>query len=91
MLLRKKIIVACFVTLLIFLSINLVFYLFYTKDILNKFGRLKINEDIKRVENFFNHEKNQLLNLTRDWAAWTDAWLFMQGMNPNFEEINLKI
>ncbi|MEN2985669.1 MAG: diguanylate cyclase [Thermodesulfovibrionaceae bacterium] len=91
MLLRKKIIAACFVTLLIFLSVNLVFYLFYTKNILNKFGRLKINEDIKRVENFFNHEKNQVLNLTKDWAAWTDAWLFMQGMNPNFEEINLKI
>lgn len=50
-----------------------------------------LNEDVVKLINFLDSEKNNLLGLTKDWAAWTDAWLFMQGRNPKFIENNLNL
>ncbi|MCX7988655.1 MAG: diguanylate cyclase [Thermodesulfovibrio sp.] len=50
-----------------------------------------IVEDIERLKKCFELEKSNLLGLAKDWAAWTDAWLFMQGKNPKFVKSNLTL
>lgn len=91
MLLRKKILYAFCLMVSIFLIFNFGFYFVYFKGVLSKLWKIKIDEDIKRIEKFFNYEKEQLMNLTKDWAAWTEAYLFMQGMNPDFRQVNLGV
>ncbi len=46
-------------------------------------------EDIEKLKKIIELEKSDLTGLTKDWAAWTEAWLFMQDRNPNFIENNL--
>ncbi len=48
-----------------------------------------MNENLNKLKNYYNNEKENLLSLTKDWAAWTDAWLYMQDRNPQFIKNNL--
>lgn len=46
-------------------------------------------EDIEKFKKIIDIEKSNFTDLAKDWAAWTDAWLFMQDMNPKFIKSNL--
>lgn len=48
-------------------------------------------DDVGKLINYLDSEKKNFLGLTKDWAAWTEAWLFMQGRNPKFIENNLNL
>ena len=64
---------------------------FFIKNTILDIEKNYIIEDLKKLDNFFNTEKQNLLVLTQNWSARTDAWLFMQDKNPSFIENNLTI
>lgn len=73
--------------LLILLTIG--FTQFIIKETINNIEERLTLDDIKKLKHILNLERQSLLGLTKDWASWTDAWLFMQGKNPSFPENNI--
>lgn len=73
------------------------FFLFFTYFFIFHFLKINIlslekdkSEDvILAIETYFKRELNKLFSLTKDWAAWNDAYLFMQNKNPHFEKSNI--
>ncbi|MDI6713539.1 MAG: diguanylate cyclase [Thermodesulfovibrio sp.] len=85
---RKIIFVYSLFILSLILSTVFVHQFFIRNTILD-IEKNYIIEDLKKLVHYFDNEKQNLLGLTKDWASWTDAWLFMQDKNPSFIENNL--
>lgn len=63
----------------------------FIKDTVSNIEENYIVEDLKKLKGYLDSEKENLLSLAKDWSAWTDAWLYMQGKNPKFIESNLTV
>jgi len=78
-----------FILFLVFIAISI--HHFFVINITTEIEKKYISEDVKKLDNYIEMEKESLLGLTKDWAAWTDAWLFMQGKNSSFIKNNLTV
>jgi sensor domain CHASE-containing protein len=43
---------------------------------------------VTRAESSLASDRRNLQSVTRDYAAWTDTYLFVQGQNPEWPEVN---
>ncbi|PMP65729.1 MAG: hypothetical protein C0190_06305 [Thermodesulfobacterium geofontis] len=73
-------------------SFLLISYIFIYKFL--EFGFLSLKKEeakkvISKVEFYFQKELDKLHNLTKDWAAWDEAYLFMQNKQPYFIKSNI--
>lgn len=73
------------------LSLTAFTYNLFIKNEVSNLEKTYIKENLTQLNTYLDTEKDSLLSLTKDWAAWTDAWLFMKGKNPNFPENNITI
>uniref|UniRef100_A0A7V6CE23 diguanylate cyclase n=1 Tax=Thermodesulfobacterium geofontis TaxID=1295609 RepID=A0A7V6CE23_9BACT len=83
-----------FLLLFIFISsFLLISYFFIFKFLESSFIFLEKEEAKKvlnKVEFYLQNEMTELHNLTKDWAAWDDAYLFMENKNSEkFVKTNL--
>ncbi len=83
-----------FLLLILFFSFFFIFltYFFIFDFLKSKFLSIEKNKSIQitqGLENYFKKELENLYNLTKDWAAWDDAYFFMQNRNPNFIKSNI--
>ncbi len=82
---------------LVFISIISFIFLFLTYFVIFNLLKIEIISiekeksiiKIKNLENYFQKELTNLYNLTKDWAAWDDAYFFMQNRNSKFVESNI--
>ncbi|GAQ95709.1 diguanylate cyclase (GGDEF) domain-containing protein [Thermodesulfovibrio aggregans] len=88
---RKKIILVYSICIGIFIVLNLIIYSGYIKKILNEFEKQNIIESVNRLKKILALEEENLLNMTKDWAAWNEAWLYLQDKNPAFVSNNLTV
>jgi diguanylate cyclase (GGDEF)-like protein len=61
--------------------------------VLPTFVALEAREAVKdagRVSEAFSAEAADLAKLTRDWAAWEETWMYVQGDNPGYAAENLR-
>lgn len=78
--------------LLIFIALSsYIFVEVIIKSTLLEIERNLVEEQVKRVCVSIENDQKRLLGLTKDWAEWTDAWLFMRGKNPSFPKENLTV
>jgi diguanylate cyclase (GGDEF)-like protein len=74
-------------------SFLLISYLFIFKFLESNFLSLEkenSKDRVNKIENYFQKEITKLHNLTKDWAAWDDAYLFMENKNSKkFIKANL--
>ncbi|GAB6182592.1 hypothetical protein JCM13991_03330 [Thermodesulfovibrio hydrogeniphilus] len=83
-----------FILLYIFyglLSIVLIFsfYQAFIKNFVNTIEEKVISDDTSKLKIYIQSEYENLLGLTKDWAAWDDARLYMQNKNPSFDIVNI--
>lgn len=64
-------------------------YHFFIKDEVLGIEKNYVKEDLLLLNKYIDLEQENLLSITKDWAAWTDAWLFIQGKNPTFAKNNI--
>ena len=86
---KKKIFFVYFLFIASLILSTIFIHQFFIKSTILDIEKNYIIEDLKKLDNYFHTEKQNLLGLTKDWSSWTDAWLFMQNKNPSFIENNL--
>ncbi|MCS7278758.1 MAG: diguanylate cyclase [Thermodesulfobacteriaceae bacterium] len=89
--LKPKFVLASLFLLTIFLISSLLLYQFFLKEILLELEKKFVTNRIKQLLTYLEIEKEGLLGFTKDWAAWSEAYLFLKGKNPNFPKVNLTV
>lgn len=51
--------------------------------------KIDVEEKIEIVENEIDYRLNELTTDVASWAIWDDTYLFAQGLNENYREVNL--
>ncbi|MCR2805664.1 sensor domain-containing diguanylate cyclase [Paenibacillus soyae] len=46
--------------------------------------------DAKRVRNYLDGDMQSLARTNTDWAVWDDTYLFLQGQQPEYMDVNLQ-
>lgn len=80
------------ITILTFLLIGGILYPVLKSVLLERFQQLEQKfalKDLDRVMGAFQSEAENLIQKSRDWAAWDDTYNFMTGSNPGFMEDNI--
>ena len=88
---KKKIIFVYSLFIVSLILSTILIHQFFIKNTILDIEKNYLVEDLTQLDNYFETEKQNLLDLTKDWSAWTDAWLFMQDKNPSFIKNNLTI
>jgi len=88
---KKKIILVYSLFIFVLILSTILIHQFFIKNTILDIEKNYLVEDLTQLDNYFETEKQNLLALTKDWSAWTDAWLFMQNKNPSFIKNNLTI
>jgi sensor domain CHASE-containing protein len=45
-------------------------------------------DEVRRTAYFLNHTVENLDQVLAEWSSWDETYLFVQGQNPTFPEIN---
>ncbi len=86
---KRKFIILYIIYSLFSVALIFSFYQIFIKNFVNTIEEKVISDDAGRLKIYIQSEYENLLGLTKDWAAWTDAWLYMQNKNPSFEAGNI--
>jgi diguanylate cyclase (GGDEF)-like protein len=89
MTIRKRILLYSVLALSAFLA---AVYLASRIALLSGFSRLESNyahENVRRIENHFEDEENQLITNARDYAQWDRTYDFMRTRNPEYVRTEL--
>ncbi|SIS42233.1 diguanylate cyclase domain-containing protein [Salimicrobium flavidum] len=82
-----------FIILIIFIGLFLSLLFFIIRPQLleeaHKYDQRSLEEDITRVENYIEMEKDSLLRLNRDWAVWDATYNFINDKDENYLTSNL--
>ncbi len=65
------------------------FYQLIIKNFVETVEKKIVSDDVVKLKKYLESEFEALLGLTKDWAAWTDAWLYMQNKNHSFADVNI--
>jgi signal transduction histidine kinase len=85
---KKALIAVAVLTLSIFMVLSAVANLV----LLRSFEALEENEtreSVARTKNVLSNEFSEMDGKVADWAFWDDTYLFVQGQNPNYVDLNL--
>lgn len=85
----KRLFFLLFITILLFLSVSYLFISNFSKETFLSLEKEEAKAHAEKIELYFERELTNLYNLTKDWAAWDDAYLFMQNKNPDFVKKNI--
>ncbi len=88
---KSKLFVFCFAFIVFSTLLTFLFLQFFAKTIVSQIEKKVLEDSLANVKAYMEREANELLSLTKDWAAWDDAWLYMQGKARRFVETNLGI
>lgn len=89
--LKFKFVLGSLLILIIFLILSLSFYQLFIKSVFFNLEKVFVEEKVKQFVTYLKLEEENLLGFTKDWAAWTEAYLFLKGKNPNFPKNNLTL
>ncbi len=86
----KRLFFLIFLFSLFFLSFIHFFIFHFLKYNILSLKKKQSEDIVLAVETYFQNELDKLLGLTKDWAAWNDAYYFiLQNKNSNFEKTNI--
>ncbi len=87
--LKTKFLSLYFILIFSLIVLTFSFYEFFAITIISDIEKRILSEDSVKVKSFLKMEYENLLSLTKDWAACTEAWLIMQDKNPSFSKNNI--
>jgi len=69
-----------------------IFYIYTQRVLYSSYGKLEANELQNQIDRFkllIEEEKKYIARRFADWAAWDDAYRFVQDGNSEFSKVNL--
>ncbi|MCX7995753.1 MAG: diguanylate cyclase [candidate division WOR-3 bacterium] len=61
----------------------------FLKDRFQRLARKHISDKIEMVSKLIDAERKRLVQINKDWGAWDETYLFVQGKNTEYIKINL--